>query len=233
MPATLAGTFVGSVRSSENFTNRSNFWRWPKKGCFAEEWWHLVHRSCQGFSKISSPIDRPQEVLHVEPAGQAGGGEVSKEKNYEKTISQRKILPIECAQCDQPVRCPWKITTCRAPAILNWFLTELFLDWTVPWLHCSLTELFLDCTVPWLNFTWLHCSLAELFLDWTVTWLNCYLTEVFLDWTVTLLNCYFAELICYSTKFTKLVLFWTLCIFLRNSEVSQLNLRQISRKHRG
>ena len=33
--------------------------------------------------------------------GQAGGGSFKK-----KTISQRKNLPIECAQGDRPARCP-------------------------------------------------------------------------------------------------------------------------------
>ncbi len=53
LPATFAGTFVGPVRSRENSTNRSNFCRKSKKGCFAEKWWNLVHRSCQEFRNIS------------------------------------------------------------------------------------------------------------------------------------------------------------------------------------
>ena len=42
-----------------------------------------------------------QIVIQVDPG--KPGSEVSK---GEKTTSQRKNLPIECAQGDQPVRCP-------------------------------------------------------------------------------------------------------------------------------
>ena len=41
--------------------------------------------------------------LQVEPG--KPGAEVSKKK----TISQRKYLPIECAQGDQPLRCPNRV----------------------------------------------------------------------------------------------------------------------------
>ena len=102
----------------------------------------------------------------------------------------------------------------------NCYLTELFLDWTVPWQTCSLTELFLDWTLTWLN-----CSLTDLFLEGTVPWLNCYLTELLLEWTFTALwldwsvpwlNCYLTELNCYLSG---LFAFSN----VRTSEVSQLN----------
>ena len=41
--------------------------------------------------------------IQVEPG--KPGAEVSKKK----TISQRKNLPIECAQGDQPLRCPNRV----------------------------------------------------------------------------------------------------------------------------
>ena len=44
-----------------------------------------------------------QDILQVEPG--KPGAEVSKKK----TISQRKNLPIECAQGDQPLRCPNRV----------------------------------------------------------------------------------------------------------------------------
>ena len=37
-------------------------------------------------------------------AGQAGGGSFK-----EKNVSQRRNLPIECAQGDQPLRCPNRV----------------------------------------------------------------------------------------------------------------------------
>ena len=47
--------------------------------------------------------------LQVEPG--KPGAEVSKKK----TISQRKNLPIECAQGDQPLRCPNRGSCARYP----------------------------------------------------------------------------------------------------------------------
>ena len=44
-----------------------------------------------------------RSCLQVEPG--KPGAEVSKTKN----ISQRKNLPIECAQGDQPLRCPNRV----------------------------------------------------------------------------------------------------------------------------
>ena len=65
------------------------------------------------FSKMSQIIDyfQAQTLIHahnyncvqVEPG--KPGAEVSKKK----TISQRKNLPIECAQGDQPLRCPNRV----------------------------------------------------------------------------------------------------------------------------
>ena len=51
------------------------------------------------------------EVWHIyifidtSRAGQAGGGSFQKKT----PISQRKNLPIECAQGDQPLRCPNRV----------------------------------------------------------------------------------------------------------------------------
>ena len=118
-----------------------------------------------------------------------------------------------------------KYCTChekwQANSIVTWrncYWTELFLDWTDPWLYCYFSELFLDdCYVTKLFLDWtvtlLNYYLAELLLNWTVTWRNSCLPELLLDWTstwtVTLLNCDLTELFA-SLK-------------LRVSEVSQLN----------
>ena len=81
---------------------------------------------------------------------------------------------------------------------------ELLLDCTLTWilpllscclteqllLNCYLTELLLDWTVAWLN-----GYFTELLLYWAATLLNCYLTELLLYWAVTLLSCYFTELL--------------------------------------
>ena len=48
-------------------------------------------------------------IIQVEPG--KPGAEVSKKK----TISQRKNLPIECAQGDQPQRCPNRGSCARYP----------------------------------------------------------------------------------------------------------------------
>ena len=110
--------------------------------------------------------------------------------------------------------------------LLNCYLTELFLDWTVAWLNGYFTELLLYWAVILLS-----CYFTELLLYWTVTLLSCYFTELLLYWAVTLLNCYFTELLlywavtllsCYSTElllywavtllscyFTELLLYWT------------------------
>ena len=50
-------------------------------------------------------------------AGQAGGGSF-KEK---KTISQRKNLPIECAQGDRPARCPNHFFAVNLPSAVPWW----------------------------------------------------------------------------------------------------------------
>ena len=52
-------------------------------------------------------------------AGQAGGGSF-KEKNY-KFISQRKTLPMECAQGDQPLRCPNRVFWVNEPSAVPWW----------------------------------------------------------------------------------------------------------------
>ena len=63
------------------------------------------------FEDISSLIfgDRgdPNKCTHIYIQVEPGkpGAEVSKKKN----ISQRKNLPIECAQGDQPLRCPNRV----------------------------------------------------------------------------------------------------------------------------
>ncbi len=46
-----------------------------------------------------------KHVLSIQVEPGKPGAEVSKKKN----ISQRKYLPIECAQGDQPLRCPNRV----------------------------------------------------------------------------------------------------------------------------
>ena len=68
---------------------------------------HLVKKCSSVFSvQHSKWCDVSFEIyvyLQVEPA--KPGAEVSKKK----TVSQRKNLPIECAQGDQPLRCPNRV----------------------------------------------------------------------------------------------------------------------------
>ncbi len=116
---------------------------------------------------------------------------------------------------------------------LNWtdpwlnYLTELLLDWTstwtVPLLNCSFTELLLYWTTNWLN------NLTELNLYWTTTYLNCYLTELLLDGTVTLLNYYWTELLlggsvtCLNYYLTELLLIQLVLELLLYWTVTWLN----------
>ena len=82
-------------------------------------------------------------------------------------------------------------------------LTELFLDWTIPWLIHSLTEPFLDWTIPWLSYSLIDLltySSTELFLDWTIPWLIYSLTGLFPGWSTPSLT--------YSS--TELFLDWTI-----------------------
>ena len=53
--------------------------------------------------------------LQVEPG--KPGAEVSKNK----TISQRKNLPIECAQGDRPARCPNHFFAVNEPSAVPWW----------------------------------------------------------------------------------------------------------------
>ncbi len=78
----------------------------------------------------------------------------------EKITSQRKNLPIECVQGDQPVRCPNRGFCVHHP-------------WAVP----SDGGVFVVSVVA-------NCYLTELLLCWAVTWLRCYLTELLLFWTL-------------------------------------------------
>ena len=119
----------------------------------------------------------------------------------------------------------WLSSYFIAVTLLNCYLTELFLHWTVTLLNCYITELLLYWAVTLLSgyftelllywtFTLLNCYFTELLLHWTVTLLSCYLTELLLYWAVTLLSCYFTELLLYwtvtslSCYFTELLLCW-------------------------
>ena len=53
--------------------------------------------------------------IQVEPG--KPGAEVSKKK----TISQRKNLPIECAQGDRPARCPNHFFAVNLPSAVPWW----------------------------------------------------------------------------------------------------------------
>ncbi len=55
------------------------------------------------------------QPIQVEPG--KPGAEVSKKK----TISQRKNLPIECAQGDQPLRCPNRVSWVKEPSAVPWW----------------------------------------------------------------------------------------------------------------
>ena len=80
--------------------------------------------------------------------GQAGGGSFK-----EKTISQRKNLPIECAQGDRPARCPNHVFAVNEPSAVPWWWCDLF------WCHevaCGVRwSNVLGCEVTWGELLWL------------------------------------------------------------------------------
>ena len=92
--------------------------------------------------------------------GQAGGGSF-KEK---KPISQRKNLPIECAQGDRPARCPNHLFAVNEPSAVPWWWCDLF------WCHevaCGVRwSNVLGCEVTWGELLWLvatwHVMLCHL-----------------------------------------------------------------------
>ena len=58
-----------------------------------------------------------KEHIQVKP-GKPGGRSFKKEK---ETIQRRKNLPIECAQSDQPVRCPNHFFAVNQPSAVPWW----------------------------------------------------------------------------------------------------------------
>ena len=68
-------------------------------------------------------------------AGQAGGGGFKRGNKYKP----KKTLPIECAQGDQPVRCPNRVFCVNEPSAAPWWWCGLF------WCH------EVGCRVEWSN----------------------------------------------------------------------------------
>ena len=91
-----------------------------------------------------------------------------------KTISQRKNLPIECAQGDRPARCPNHFFAVNEPSAVPWWWCDLF------WCHevacrvrCSNV---LGCEVTWGELLWLVAT-------WHV--MSCHL----MCWSCHLMRC--------------------------------------------
>ena len=80
---------------------------------------HKYYKVCASpnYKVIQSitPYYKLLPVLQVEPG--KPGAEVSKKK----TISQRKNLPIECAQGDRPARCPNHFFAVNEPSAVPWW----------------------------------------------------------------------------------------------------------------
>ena len=66
--------------------------------------WNRVYKS-QTSKSLRYAILKIHKLVSVQVEPGKPGAEVSKKK----TISQRKNLPIECAQGDQPLRCPNRV----------------------------------------------------------------------------------------------------------------------------
>ena len=102
--------------------------------------------------------------------GQAGGGSF-KDKNY---ISQRKNLPIDCAQGSRPARCSNHFFAVNEPSAVPWWWCDVF------WCH------EVACGVRWSNV--LGCEVTSGELLWLVaTWhvMSCHL----MCWSCHLMRC--------------------------------------------
>ena len=91
-----------------------------------------------------------------------------------KPISQRKNLPIECAQGDRPARCPNHFFAVNEPSAVPWWWCDLF------WCH------EVACGVRWSNV--LGCEVTWGELLWLVaTWhvMSCHL----MCWSCHLMRC--------------------------------------------
>ena len=75
----------------------------------------LVVRVAQSVEDLSCEHVENTFIIQVEPG--KPGAEVSKKK----TISQRKNLPIECAQGDRPARCPNHFFAVNLPSAVPWW----------------------------------------------------------------------------------------------------------------
>ncbi len=101
-------------------------------------------------------------MYNTSRAGQEGGADVS----MKKTISQRRKLPIECAQGDQPLRCPNRVFWVDEASAVPWWWCGAVL-WC-GWLRgisnvigCEVTWgevmwLVARCHVMWCDVMWCH-----------------------------------------------------------------------------
>ena len=102
------------------------------------------------------------KTLQVEPG--KPGAEVSKKK----TISQRKNLPIECAQGDQPLRCPNRVFWVNEPsAVPWWWYGDLF--WC-GWLPGEIRNFVVGCEMTRGKGMWLvaRCHVMSCDVIWCV-----------------------------------------------------------------
>ena len=97
-------------------------------------------------------------------AGQAGGGSFQKKT----PISQRKNLPIECAQGDQPLRCPNRVFWVNEPsAVPWWWCGDLF--WC-GWLPGEIRNFVVGCEMTRGEGMWLvaRCHVMSCDVIWCV-----------------------------------------------------------------
>ena len=116
----------------------------------------ISHCMCTGCSKISttnlSSISSHTHRIHIWYTSSA---RTSRGRKFQRKtpISQRKNLPIECAQGDRPARCPNHFFAVNEPSAVPWWWCDLF------WCHevaCGVRwSNVLGCEVTWGELLWL------------------------------------------------------------------------------
>ena len=104
-------------------------------------------------------------LIQVEPG--KPGAEVSKKK----TISQRKNLPIECAQGDQRLRCPNRSMVVVCWPVLMWLVAgwdPTFCGWRVNVVNCEMSRDVIWCVFILCDA--ISCVLWCHMMHWDVMW---------------------------------------------------------------
>ena len=125
---------------------------------------HIIHRTGKNLPTFTIKINYTSSAR------------TSRGRKFQRktTISQRKNLPIECAQGDRPARCPNHFFAVNEPSAVPWWWCDLF------WCHevaCGVRwSNVLGCEVTWGELLWLvatwHVMLCHL-MCWSCHLVRC------------------------------------------------------------